>query len=160
MNIPDIIGVFTSAITAIGVAIAAVQIWLTKRIAVSQFEDGFVKEYRSVAAKLPTRALLAEELDELELDEHMDEMFQYFDLCNEQIFLRQNRRIQPKTWVFWRDGMKCHFNKPAFKQAWQRIECKHLPEFKELSLLIKSEFSDDPAKWKKSKTSSSIAVNS
>jgi hypothetical protein len=150
----------TSFVTAIGVLIAAIQIWLTKRIAVSQFEDGFVKEYRSVAAKLPTRALLGEKLTEHELDGHMDEMFQYFDLCNEQIFLRQIKRIQPKTWVFWRDGMKRHFSKPAFSQAWQRIECKRLPEFEELSRMIKCKFSEDPAKWKKSKTFSSIAVNS
>ena len=148
MTFADNLSLASSIITAVGVGIAAWQIWIGRLQSVSQFEDGFAKEYREVASQIPTRALLGSEFSDEEKRDHFDELFRYYDLCNEQIFLRIHGRINRKTWEYWRDGMKCHFAKPAFQWAWSEINAAPVAEFNEFRRLIESEFNDDPRKWK------------
>lgn len=148
MTFADTLSLVSSIATAVGVGIAAAQIWIGRIQGISQFEDGFAKEYRDVASKIPTRALLGAELADKEKIDCFDDLFRYYDLCNEQIFLRIHGRINRKTWEFWRDGMKCHFTKPAFKWAWIEIDSAPRAEFNEFRRLIQSDFKDDPRKWK------------
>ena len=59
--------IFTSiphVATAIGVCLAAWQLWQAHRQSVTTFEDSFAREYRELAATLPTKALLGEPLSE------------------------------------------------------------------------------------------------
>src|SRR5258706_14203113 len=86
--------------TAAAVVVAAWQLVLAHRQSVTNFEDSFAKEYRELASELPTKALLGEPLTEEEYAEHFDELYHYFDLCNEQVFLRSIGRISEKTWNF------------------------------------------------------------
>ena len=122
MNNVETISLVANIATAAGVLATAAQIRAAKAQDTCAFEDSFSKEYRSIANKIPTRALLGSALSEHEKSAHFDEFFRYFDLSNEQIFLRQQRRIRKKTWIFWCDGMKSHFRKPAFRWAWDEIE--------------------------------------
>ena len=147
MTFADTLSLVSSLATAIGVGIAAAQIWIGRLQNISQFEDSFAKEYRDVASKIPTRALLGAVLTEDEKRDHFDEFFRYYDLCNEQIFLRIQGRINRKTWEFWCDGMKSHFTKPAFQWAWSEINSAQCEEFNEFRRLVKSKFQDDPHKW-------------
>jgi hypothetical protein len=148
MTFADTLSLISSVATAVGVGIAATQIWMGRLQGISQFEDSFAKEYRDVASKIPTRALLGSELTDEEKLNHFDELFRYYDLCNEQIFLRIQGRINRKTWDYWRDGMKFHFAKPAFRWAWSEINSAPHAEFNEFRRLIESEFKDDPRKWR------------
>lgn len=148
MNSLDCFSLLASACTAIGVIIAAYQIRTARIDAVRQFEDGFAKEYRDLANRIPPPALLGMDLSEDEKNNHFDELYRYFDLCNEQIYLRQKERIRIETWIFWRDGMASNFRKPAFRWAWDKIESTKTEEFSELRRLVKSNFRDDPRKWK------------
>ena len=148
MTIIDAVTLVASLATAFGVAIAAYQIRVGRVQNISQFEDGFAKEYREVAQKIPVRALLGAELSEDEKKKHFDELFRYFDLSNEQVFLRQQGRIHADTWAFWRDGMKSHFQKAAFRWAWDEIEKTNTTEFSEFRRLVASGFKDDPKDWK------------
>jgi hypothetical protein len=66
MTIIDTLTLISSTATAVGVLIAAVQIRIGRIQNISQFEDSFAKEYREVASKIPTRALLGAELTEEE----------------------------------------------------------------------------------------------
>lgn len=149
MTTLDAFTLLSSVATAVGVGIAAYQIWVGRVQSVTQFEDSFAKEYREVAAKIPPRALLGAELtdEEKETRQYFDELFRYFDLCNEQIFLRQKNRIRPETWVFWCDGMRSNFKKPAFQWAWAEIETTKTTEYSELRRLVNSDFKDDPRAW-------------
>lgn len=149
MSIVETFTLLASLATAAGVIIAAYQIRISRIESVSQFEDSFAKEYREVASQMPTLALLGVELTEDEKAKHFDELFRYFDLSNEQTFLRQTGRIRKSTWIFWRDGMKSNLEKPAFHWAWQKIEETGTKEFSELRRLIASRFTEDPREWKK-----------
>ena len=85
-------------VTAVGVVVAAWQLWLAHRQCVTNFEDSLAREYRELAATLPTKALLGEQLTEQEYREHFDEFYRYFDLSNEQAFLHQCGRVRRSTW--------------------------------------------------------------
>ncbi|HSD38712.1 MAG TPA: hypothetical protein VLC92_14465 [Rhodocyclaceae bacterium] len=124
-----------SVATAIGALAAAWQLFLVHRQSVTNFEDAFAKEYRELAAKLPTKALLGEPLTDVEHDEHFDEMYHYFDLCNEQAFLKSAGRISEKTWTFWLDGMSKNMRRPAFSKAWEEIASRSSGDFSELRAL-------------------------
>lgn len=125
-----------STATAIAVIFAAIQIWQSKRQAVTAFEDALSKEYRELAARLPTKALLGEPLTCEEQADCFDEMYHYLDLCNQQAFLADSRRISGATWRFWQDGIKSNLKRPAFEQAWSEIAARSNGDFSELRCVV------------------------
>ena len=122
--------------TAAGVIVAAWALWREHRQTVTSFEDTFAREYRELAATLPTKALLGEELSEDEHKQHFDEFYHYFDLCNEQVFLNKKKRVRHSTWQFWLDGMKSNFSRPAFKRSWKEVCQRAGSDFSELRELF------------------------
>lgn len=136
MTCHEILSAIANIATAFAVAVAAWQLFLAKQQAVTSFEDSFAKEYRDLASKLPTKALLGEPLNDDEYSAHFDEMYHYFDLCNEQVFLYKAGRISDKTWVFWQDGIKTNLKRPAFERAWSEIAAKANDDFSELKALF------------------------
>lgn len=121
-----------SLATAFGTLAAAWQIFLVHRQSVTNFEDAFAKEYRELAAKLPTKAMLGDPLTQAEHEKHFDEMYHYFDLCNQQAFLHKLGRVSKKTWCFWRDGISSNLGRPAFERAWSEIAARANGDFSEL----------------------------
>jgi hypothetical protein len=87
----------------------------------SQFEDSFAEQYRDIAATLPLPALLGKALAPEELRDSLRAFYNYFDLCNEQVFLAAQGRFRDATWLNWRDGIRQHFARPAFQQAWSEL---------------------------------------
>ena len=122
--------------TAVAVIFAARQIWQSKQQAVTSFEDSLAKEYRELASRLPTKALLGEPLTDKEHEDSFDEMYHYFDLCNEQAFLAKTKRISEQTWTFWKDGIKSNINRPAFERAWSEIAARSNGDFSELRAIV------------------------
>lgn len=131
-----ILSAIANAATAIGALAAAWQLYLVHRQGVTNFEDSFAKEYRELIAKLPTKALLGEPLSDDEQQEHFDELYHYFDLCNEQAFLYKAGRISKRTWTFWRDGIASNIRRPAFQSAWAQIASRSNGDFSELRALF------------------------
>ncbi|OYY95072.1 MAG: hypothetical protein B7Y41_05855 [Hydrogenophilales bacterium 28-61-23] len=107
--------------TAVGVAVTAWQLRQSKQQSITTFEDAFAREYRELAAKLPTKALLGKPLTHKEYCDAFDEFYHYVDLCNTQVFHHQEGRISDKTWKYWRDGMETNLSRPAFERAWSEI---------------------------------------
>lgn len=122
--------------TAVAVVVGAWQLVLSYRQAVTVFEDSLAREYRDIAAKLPTKALLGENLNEDEYAKHFDELYHYLDLCNEQVFLRKIGRVSNKTWAFWRDGISSNLKRPAFERAWSEVAARSGGDFSELRSLF------------------------
>ena len=91
------ISAIANAITAVSVFLALWQLRVTKGIAQLQFEDSLAKEYRDLAARIPTRAFYGAELSDLEHKQTRDEFFRYIDLSNEQVALRRRNRISKKV---------------------------------------------------------------
>ncbi len=133
---PETLTAISSIATAIGVLFAAWQLWLGHRQSVTNFEDAVAREYRELAAKFPTKALLGEELTDEEYEGAFDEFYHYFDLCNEQVFFSQRRRLSRATWKFWRDGIASNLRRPAFRRAWRDVCSRANSDFSELKELF------------------------
>ncbi len=149
MTWPEIIKLSASVAIAIGVGIAAYQIWQTKRQSVISFEDDFTRQYREIIQRIPVKALINENLSEDDFQMALNEIYNYIDLTNEQIFLRRQNRIRLKPWENWQDGMKANLALPVFKRAWEMIKNK-TPDnfFEDLRCLEIWKFEKDPKSWK------------
>jgi hypothetical protein len=134
--------------TSIGVAFAALQLWLSHKQAVTAFEDSVNREYRDLAAELPIKVFLDDgSLSDEEYHEAFDKLYHYFDLSNEQVFLRQIGRVSQRTWTFWCDGIRSNVKRAAFSKAWGDIDKRIGGDFRELRRLIETEFKQDPRDW-------------
>ena len=153
LSVVSIIQVTASTVTAIGVVIAAIQLWLIKRQAVTTFEDEVSNEYRQIAKPIPVQAMLGEDLKEEEFNRALNEIYNYIDFTNEQIFLRQQGRIRKTTWQNWCEGIDSNLDLPAFKKAWKLVKEKLPHSFNELRRLEAEGFRIDPKKWEKSSMS-------
>ena len=150
MGITNYFQVAASMVTAVGVVIAAIQLWLTKRQAVTTFEDEVSNEYRQIAKSIPVQAMLGEDLREEEFNRALNEIYNYIDFTNEQIFLRQQGRIRKTTWQNWCEGIDSNLDLPAFEKAWKLVKEKRPHSFNELRRLEAEGFRIDPKEWEKS----------
>jgi hypothetical protein len=115
------IDLVASVATAIGVMVAAWQLALSKGQARTEFEDNLNMQYRGISRRLPINALLGDTLDPAEQQSALADFYHYFDLSNEQAFLRRQGRIRKRTWENWREGITQNLEKPAFAAAWKEI---------------------------------------
>jgi len=143
MTVLDLITAIASTATAIGVIIAVIQLWHAEKLAKSEFEDQFRRDYREICKELPVKAFLEQRLSPEELDSSLGVFHQYFHLCNSQIFLRSQGKISDPTWKMWASGIHANMDFEAFIQAWEYVHIeatKHRLEY--LAKFIES--SDDP----------------
>jgi hypothetical protein len=137
----------TGIATTTGLFIAYRQFRLATRQSQTTFEDALSREYRQVAHRLPVRALLGDELPESRETLALDEFYWYFDLTNEQVFLRRTSRVTDATWTSWREGIATNLRKPAFARAWEEVKSRAPGSFRELRRLEDSSFRTDPRDW-------------
>ena len=133
--------------TAIGVGMAAWQLREGRKLAQSTFEDTLDQQYRELAHGIPVDALLGKEIEELG-SETRELIYNYLDLCNEQVFLRKKNRITKETWNDWSLGISANLIKPAFKLVWDEVKNEAPGSFTFLELWEDRGFDDDPSTWK------------
>lgn len=132
----ELFNTLIAASTAIGVFIAGRQLFLSKRLAVTQFEDQFSTQYRELIRRVPVKALLGHRLSDDELREALPAFYHYFDLSNEQVFLREKGRIGDDTWEEWKVGIQQNLKRPAFLAAWSYIASQAPDSFDELRRIV------------------------
>jgi len=145
---PEWITAIATTVLAFGVFFAFRQLRTSKGIAQSQFEDGLAKEYRDIVSGISARAMLGEDLSETDYQNSFGVLFRYIDLTNEQVSLRQRKRISENAWWYWVSGIQANLRLPVFCRAWDEIKVKS-KSFDELRRLEKEDFKTDPAKWEK-----------
>jgi hypothetical protein len=143
----DYLTLLANAATALGVAVGAWQLRTTGRLANTQFEDGLTKEYREIIQQLPVDALLGNDVPEQVIEKYLHHFYRYVDLTNQQLFLRQTKRIGTRTWRNWKDGIADVMRLPAFAKAWERLKAGPADRFTELRLFEQDAFASDPRKW-------------
>ena len=136
-----------SIFTAVGVLLAAFQLRVSSKIAQSEFEDSIDQQYRELTKGIPVDALIGKSVSEEKKELTRELIYNYLDLCNEQTFLRKNKRVRKETWVDWCSGIESNLAKIEFDSIWAEIKREAPRTFTFLELLEKSQFKDDPAKW-------------
>lgn len=134
--------------TTFGVIVA---VWQIIRSNIQQrviFEDSINKEYRNIIQRIPYKALIDEELSPSEIFSTNNEIYNYIDLCNEQIYLRMSNRVSKKTWENWQDGMSTNFALKAFNNTLTEVFEKLSSNFNNLRRVQALGFRTDPKKWK------------
>ena len=136
-----------SIATSIGVGIVAWQIWESRKLAQTTFEDSLDQQYRSLVMQIPVDALIGKPISEDKKSDVREIIYNYLDLCNEQAYLRRKRRVSKLRWKDWGDGIKDNLCKPAFKEVWDEVKREAPSTFSSLTQLEKNGFDRDPAKW-------------
>lgn len=137
-----------SLATAVGVGIAAWQIWETKKLAGAAFEDSFDKQYRELSFSIPVNALLGKPLADEEKSRARESVYNYLDLCNEQIFQRTKNRISEDRWDEWALGIKDNIVRPFINEVWQEVKKSAPGSFSFLERLESEKFESDPTEWR------------
>lgn len=128
----DVIQTIGSLVTAVGVAIAARQLFHSQQQARSSFEDQLSAQYREISRRLPIEALLGEELERDVQLRALPDFYHYFDLSNEQAYLHQHGRVRPDAWREWREGIEQNLARPAFWEAWREVSRRSRESFSDL----------------------------
>ena len=136
-----------SVATAIGVLIATWQIWQSRKLASASFEDSYDQQYRELIYRVPVDALLGKKLNEQNHNEAREVIYNYLDLCNEQVYQRSKRRVSKARWGEWRSGIKDNLDKPLISGIWSEVKNNIPGSFSFLEQLEQSEFKSDPARW-------------
>jgi hypothetical protein len=50
---------------------------------------------------------------------------EYFNLCSEEMWLHEHRRIDRATWRIWERGMRQVARFPSFREAWEFLACEY-----------------------------------
>lgn len=144
MSAATVIGEVSGLATAAGVFFAGIQLGLGRSQSRTTFEDSVATQYRELIKPQLSDALLGS-LDS-EQRAAVRPYYEYFDLCNEQVFLRMQGRIRRRTWGEWQAGIDANLDRPDVKRAWRLIETK-TKDFEELRLLRRSAQRPDPRTW-------------
>ena len=148
MEIYEITRVVASIATAVGVAIAAWQIRRNAEQTRTSFEDSLNKEYRELMRPIPLKALVGDSVTAEEVEAAGEAIYNYLDFCNQQIYLRKQKRIRKATWLEWQEGMKINLELPLFAEVAEKVFAKLPYIFSELQKLQESGFEADPAEWR------------
>lgn len=131
----EVLSALSSIATAVGVAVAAYQLFVTRRQATTTFEDTLNTQYRQAIERLPIEALFGDKLKDQDQAELLPHFYRYFDLCNEQAFLFGLGRVSDKTWHNWEEGIKGNMARPAFASAWSEVARRANGDFDSLRQL-------------------------
>ncbi|MCD9541226.1 hypothetical protein GLP22_08400 [Photobacterium carnosum] len=137
----------SSIATALGVIVATWQIRESRKLAQATFEDAFNQQYRDLIYAIPVDALLGIELSESESKKIRELIFNYLDLCNEQISHCHYKRIGKKRWKVWADGIQENIHKPIFQDVWVEVKLSASDTFSFLERFEKEGFKSDPKGW-------------
>mgnify|MGYP001087466850 CR=1 FL=1 len=136
-----------SIATAVGVIFVAVEMWRAHQLARATFEDSYDQQYRELAYIIPVDALLGKPLAKEVESEVREAIYNYLDLCNDQVFQRSKRRISLARWQEWQSGIEENLGRPFFSEVWSEIKDSAPGHFSFLELLESKKFSSDPNDW-------------
>ena len=77
-------------------------------------------------------------------------VYNYLDLCNEQIYQRSKKRISKDRWEEWSSGIEINLERPFIQSVWLESKESAAGSFSYLERLERANFKLDPACWRNS----------
>jgi hypothetical protein len=122
MSASDAISTAANVATAGGIIGVGWQLLLNRRQMTAGFERTFVDRYERVIHDVPLALLLGETFAPQDDELALRAFFEYFELCEEQLYYRETGKISGPTWHDWWEGIALNLRRPAFKQAWNHLK--------------------------------------
>lgn len=110
------IGMFIVSVA--GIAVACIQFGQQQKL---DFFARYTERYQHIIEQLPEYVYTNQTLTEEEFDKISPIIRAYFDLCSEEFFLYEQHHLNKEVWKEWKEGMVSMFQRPVFKQCWERI---------------------------------------
>ncbi len=110
-----------SIATGVGVLLAAYQLRQAKRSLREGFERTFVDRYERIVSGVDLDVLLGHMPPDLDNPSTKRAFFDYFELCEEELYYRSFRRVSSSTWRDWWYGMRLAFQNESFVDAFESI---------------------------------------
>lgn len=142
-DISDIATAIAAVIAAISLGVSAFQTRLSRRIAETAFEDSIDQQYRELAKEIPVDVLIDSCTQVCTRTREV--IFNYLDLCNQQVYLRAKGRISADRWADWCEGIQENLGKRAILSVWSEVRDK--ASFSYLHRLECEHFKVDPLRW-------------
>jgi hypothetical protein len=137
----DPIQLLANVVVILGLPTTIYQLALSRWQQRTAFEDTLTTAYRDLLRDIPIDAMCGCVVD---LDEtSLRAFYRYFDLTNDELFLRRKGRVSASTWDEWVQGIKENMSLRAFHDAWAALN-QDGRTFRELGRLIASDFTYDP----------------
>lgn len=116
------LGTAANVATAVGIIGVGWQLWLNRRQMVVAFERTFVDRYERIIRDVPLSVLLGEDFDPTAREDALRAFFDYFELCEEELYCRRVGKISTSTWCDWWEGIALNLRRQAFRTAWEYLK--------------------------------------
>ncbi|WP_196589127.1 hypothetical protein [Aliivibrio fischeri] len=114
------IGFISLCVTVVGVWLALGQLKITRKVIQTDFENSIDQQYRQIIQGIPVDILIGK--IETPNEETREVIFNYLDLCNEQIYLYSKKRISDERWKDWESGIEGNLKNKAIFNVWQEVK--------------------------------------
>lgn len=111
------IGMFV--VSAIGVILAWIHFSEQQKL---DFFARYTGRYQQIIMQLPEYVYQDHPIAEDACQQILPIMRAYYDLCSEEYFLYEQKYLSKKVWKEWRSGMEYIFQRPVFKQCWEKMD--------------------------------------
>ncbi|MGE5624618.1 MAG: hypothetical protein ACM3ZT_03625 [Bacillota bacterium] len=143
----QLITLVTDVVTLIALLIAVFSLWQARALSQTEFEDSLSAEYREIIHRIPVEALGGKKLARYKRAAALDDIYNYVDFTNEQLFLRSKGRISDPVWREWTFGIRSNMERPLFRDTWDEIKAMFPQDFAELKRFERSGYREDPKDW-------------
>lgn len=108
-----------SLATPIGLFATVYQLGQARRALRNSFERTFVDRYSRIASAIDVEVLLGTEIIEVESSPMKRAFFDYFELCEEELYFRAHRKVGASVWRDWWYGISMNLRNPNFERAFE-----------------------------------------
>jgi hypothetical protein len=116
------IGDIASVATALAALFVGWQVRLAKQQLRASFEQTFTDRYKEIFSQIPLELLLDD--GRSDSDEIERAFYDYFELCEEEMYYRCVGKVAKSTWVDWWIGIRMNLQRAAFRRAWDELRAR------------------------------------
>lgn len=122
MSVTDVVSTAANVATALGIIGLGWQLWLNRRQMVVGFERTFVDRYERTISDVPLPLLLGDDFEPGQDGDVLRAFFDYFELCEEEMYFRRVGKVSTSTWSDWWEGITLNLRRQAFRTAWEHLK--------------------------------------
>jgi hypothetical protein len=122
MGASEVVTTVANVATAAGIFAVGWQLVLNRRQMMAEFERTFGERYERIIRDVPLPMLIGQVEDPTNDATALRAFFDYFELCEEELYYRRQGKVSRSTWKDWWEGIALNFRRPAFRTAWAHLK--------------------------------------